>query len=342
MYNSGNNIFDEKEDNCDVALNGDVFYSYNNFYENEDYTEIHNKYNYSYEDKNNIQLEITKPEDYKQKNNTEIAKNKINTKDTESNNKSGIFLAKKRSNKENINEKEEEKEDEIINKKKEKTIFEITKIKNNKNKKGRNSKFINIEKKHDKFASDNVVRKIKSTLFEILRRYINSSIKPYKNNKSNQNIEKMETTPFLVKINQKTILDTSKKSNIELIDSSLQDIFSRDVSVKMKNYGIDKNRKTIQEIIKNNQKRTMEILNMTLEQCFDHLTGKCFYNELAGLEFDNIINELKNKGETDEFYIQSFTEEFNQFVNKYRNKRSKTKKAKIISEKNDKVKTLSF
>ena len=340
MFNSDNNIFDEKEDNCDVALNGDVFYSYNNFYENEDYNdnnEIINKYNYSYEDKNNIHLGTPKPEDYKQKNNTEIAKNKINTKDTESNNKSGIFLAKKRNNKKNINEKEEEKEDEIINIKK--AIFEITKIKNKKNKTGKKSKCI---KKHDKFASDNVVRKIKRILFETLIRFINDSIKTYKNNKSNQNVEKMETTPFLVKINQKTISDTSKKSNIELIDSSLQDIFSRDVSVKMKNYGIDKNRKTIQEIIKNNQKRTMEILNMTLEQCFDHLTGKCFYNELAGLEFDNIINELKNKGETDEFYIQSFTEEFNQFVNKYRNKRSKTKKAKIISEKNDKVKTLSF
>ena len=152
----------------------------------------------------------------------------------------------------------------------------------------------------------------------------------------------MEPTPFLVKINQKIILDTSKKGNIELIDSSLKDIFSSDVSVKMKNYGIDKNRKTIQEIIKNNEKRAMDILNMTLEQCFDHLTGRCIYNELAGLEFDNIINELKNKGENDEFYIQSFTEEFNQFVNKYRNKRSKTKKAKIISEKNELVKTLSF
>ena len=80
MFNSDNNIFDDKEDVCDVPLNGDVFYPYNKFYENEDYNdnnEINNKYYNSYEDKNNTPLETPKAEDYKKKIKQKLKKIKI-------------------------------------------------------------------------------------------------------------------------------------------------------------------------------------------------------------------------------------------------------------------------
>ena len=63
---------------------------------------------------------------------------------------------------------------------------------------------------------------------------------------------------------------------------------------------------------------------MTLSQCIKHLTNKEFYPELQGLEdeYENIINKLKNSGETDE-YIELFKDLLGRFEEFYKNKRIK-------------------
>ena len=63
---------------------------------------------------------------------------------------------------------------------------------------------------------------------------------------------------------------------------------------------------------------------MTLLQCINHLTNKEFYPELQGLEneYKNIINKLKDSGETDE-YIELFKDLFYRLEEFYKNKRIK-------------------
>ena len=63
---------------------------------------------------------------------------------------------------------------------------------------------------------------------------------------------------------------------------------------------------------------------MTLLQCINHLTKKEYYPELQGLEneYENIIKNMKNSGETDE-YIELFKDLFYRFEEFYKNKRIK-------------------
>ena len=144
-------------------------------------------------------------------------------------------------------------------------------------------------------------------------------------------------TPCLVKIDQNIIGNIKVEYNISLLNLSLKEILSKDITSKIKKFDKDYNKKIIEEIYQKKQKeKTINILNMTLNQCINHLTNKEYYIELQGLEneYENIINKLKNSGETDE-YIELFADLLGRFEEFYKNKRVKTgyKKEKNNEEK---------
>ena len=174
--------------------------------------------------------------------------------------------------------------------------------------------------RHDKYKPDNIVRKIKSKLFESILIILNSSIYDKSKNYLSSNI--------FLKIEQKIIKDTNVISNQNLLKKKLKNIFSNNVSDKFKNYGLDYNKKLIVKIYKENiQTETIAILERTLLECLEHFRGSKYYPELEGLEneYTNVITKFKEDGETDE-YINSFKEIINIFEEFYNNKKPRKTK----------------
>ena len=103
----------------------------------------------------------------------------------------------------------------------------------------------------------------------------------------------------------------------------MKEIFSNDITSKIKEKEKNYNKEIIDDIYLDNKKeKIINILNMTLSQCIKHLTNKEYYPELQGLEdeYENIINKLKTKGETEE-YIELFKDLLGRFEEFYKNKR---------------------
>ena len=113
-------------------------------------------------------------------------------------------------------------------------IFNITKEYERQNKKGRKRKFnLSSNGKHDKFCHDNIVRKVKTKLFEIILFFINLSIIPIEKESQKKNSKKKEFyKPLLVKIDQEIIKTINVEDNLELLESKLKDIFSNKTSKK--------------------------------------------------------------------------------------------------------------
>lgn len=224
----------------------------------------------------------------------------------------------------------------VISTKKEK-IFSINKIKKINKKLGRKKLTDNKETKvlHDKYSFDNTVRKIKAKLFNAILAILNKSLEQEENNNNTQQRKrkiKVRNGCFL-KIEQKTIINTNIKDNLELLNTTLKKIFSRDVGKKVAKYSIhgeNYNKNLIKKIEENNKKykNTNDILNMTFFQCLEHFRKSEYYEELSGLEleYDNIINEMKKTEE--ENYVDSFKAYLKTYEKIYENKRPKNKKAK--------------
>ena len=154
-----------------------------------------------------------------------------------------------------------------------------------------------------------------------------------------QKVKKGEVSyECFLKPDQKIILQTNVKENLALLDSKLRDIFSENVSTKVKNfskeYQLGYNKNFI-ERIKNDEKKkkTNDILDMTFFQCMEHFRGTKKYEALAGLEkeYEKVIEELSE----DEEYLKSFKWQLNNFEDLYRNKRARNRnsnKKKISSD----------
>jgi len=174
-----------------------------------------------------------------------------------------------------------------------------------------------------------MTRKLKQILINLILNFVNNSI--IKEEEIGMSIQKrkkrnkweVNSIYILKKINQDIISKINREYNLNLLSSKLKDIFSQDITQKINSLDKDYNKKIIDDIYKNNKKeKTINILNMTLLQCINHLTKKEFYPELQGFEneYENIINILKNSGETDE-YIKLFKDLLGRFEEFYRNKK---------------------
>ena len=256
-----------------------------------------------------------------------------NTSDKSSNNSNNI--CNDQEIKSNLNESNENNNSSSINQeaivstntKSQKGPFKITKER----KLGRKRRNCCQKGFHNKYSYDNMTKKLKQLLINSILNYVNTSLiieeeKDTSNQKRKKNTKwKVNSIPTLVKIDQNIIGNIKVEYNINLLRLQLKEILSKDITSKIKKLGKDYNKKIIDEVYLNNKKeKTINILNMTLLQCIEHLTQKEYYYELQGLEneYENIINKLKNSGETDE-YIELFEDLFGRFEEYYKNKRKK-------------------
>ena len=136
---------------------------------------------------------------------------------------STCLLSKKKSKK----EKEKEKIF-IISKKKRKKIEKIM---------AKQKRRHYITGNHNKFAYDNMTRKLKAHLFESILVLLNASLREDEDENIKKNSKKrIVTGPFFVKINQKIIRKTTVKHNQKLLSKQIKVIFSKKVGERYKKY----------------------------------------------------------------------------------------------------------
>ena len=157
---------------------------------------------------------------------------------------------------------------------------------------GRKRRNSNEKGKHNKYSQDNIIRKIKTFLLNILMDFINSYIyKIY-----NGNVGKGIFTKELKKMNQRQIINT--KNNKEFLHKTLKDIFSEDISNKYSCLLSSHNKNLIQLLLNeedNEKKRIFQTLfSLTFLDCLIHFRGSKKVLILDGLKtLDEFTKDYK-------------------------------------------------
>jgi hypothetical protein len=173
---------------------------------------------------------------------------------------------------------------------------------------GRKKKDSSKENRHDKYAKDNIIKKIKTTLLNYLLKFINRVIK----NRYNGNIGHDVFKKQLLNIDKEEIL--SSGSNKPLLKKTLKDIFSGVFNSKYKkNYVDDHNKNLINELLKDKDKEKRDffksLFNLTFIDCLNHLRGNNI-EQLHGLgPLNDILKEYEDEPEYKkelEYYFDNF------------------------------------
>ena len=161
---------------------------------------------------------------------------------------------------------------------------------NNGKKRGRKSQnYPRIER--NKMAADNIIKKIKTKLFDFLLKFINLLLK------------KMNLMNKLLKLDSTYIDKLSRENELKLLETTLKDVLSLNISPKYKSKREFKeiyNKEVIDAIIKSNKiinrendfnhDTLMFVLNMTFRDWFDLFTGKNNVERIANEYIGNQIN----------------------------------------------------
>lgn len=228
------------------------------------------------------------------------------------------------------------------------TIFKIEKVtkeikilkqKRNRSKNKRNNNN-NGEKKHTKYAFDNIASKIRTSLFKGILVVLNKSLEDdqyiTREEKvfTSQSVGRIETRmrdKSFYKINISEY-GYRVQGNLDLLKMPLRQILYQDCSEKYKNYQ-NNNKKLLNEISNNNTfNKTNKILDMTFLQCLEHYRGQKKYDVLDGLEneYKSLLGEFERKGEEKE-YIEKFKSYLNDYEKNFQSKKSyKCQSKKVI------------
>ena len=228
------------------------------------------------------------------------------------------------------------------------TIFKIEKVtkeikilkqKRNRSKNKRNNNN-NGEKKHTKYAFDNIASKIRTSLFKGILVVLNKSLEDdqyiTREEKvfTSQSVGRIETRmrdKSFYKINISEY-GYRVQGNLDLLKMPLRQILYQDCSKKYKNYQ-NNNKKLLNEISNNNTfNKTNKIFDMTFLQCLEHYRGQKKYDVLDGLEneYKSLLREFERKGEEKE-YIEQFKSYLNNYEKNFQSKKSyKCQSKKVI------------
>ena len=199
--------------------------------------------------------------------------------------------------------------------------------------------------KHDKYAENNMIRKMKVIIKNDLLDFINSKIKNELNLSNiiiNGKIYK-ENEIKLLNIKQDQIKDTNVDGNIKFLNTKIRDILSEQISNNNRlKYPSNFNAILINTIyqIENGESIT-SILDMTFLECLKYyrkdedIINDAKYSCLKGLEkgFENLKDRLIQKN--DEKYADMLIELIKKFEKVYFDKKSRVKrvnKNKLIIE----------
>lgn len=171
-------------------------------------------------------------------------------------------------------------------------------------KKGRNKKHSGILCKHNKFSTDNIIKKFKVHFINDIYKYINSK---FIVNKKNILDGKKKIKQIIKKINVRQSYEISQKKFKEWLNKKIKDVFEVNLSEKIKVKNKNYNFKIINKIYKENkEKDVIEFLEKRVRDVMRIYLGEENSDNEDGLKkMKDYVNYLKNKGETDE-YINKF------------------------------------
>lgn len=149
---------------------------------------------------------------------------------------------------------------------------------------------------HQKYASDNIVRLIKSNLFEIIREHLNTSI----NKEKWENFE-VKNDGFFKLSHKQFVKNIKKKFNENLLTRTIESIYSSNISTKYKTQN-KKHNEVLIEKLKNmvGQEKICAFLQKTFQECLDYfrLSIECSEGSFDHMQtindfFKKIIDKVK-------------------------------------------------
>lgn len=166
-------------------------------------------------------------------------------------------------------------------------IFKISRVPKKNTKKGRIPyKYNNIVVgDHSRKAEDNIIRKIKRSFIEKVRKFINKKYQKC----SNSNIQ------LIKRISSKETLKIKREDNLAFFDMTLKELFSSKISEKYKLYSSNDNINQINKLYKEKKAiDVIKILDMTVREIYqiyiDNNKRKGF-EELNNLKYDLLIRK---------------------------------------------------
>jgi hypothetical protein len=181
------------------------------------------------------------------------------------------------------------------------------------------------KKKHSKYSTDNIIRKIKSYFLIYLLNFINKLI----DNKYNGNIGQGVLEKQLLKIDNKKF---SSKDDKQLLNKTLEIIFSENISGIYQRYNIDHNKVLIMKLLKEEDEGKREcfkkLFNLTFIECLKHFRGSEIIEELIGLDsLDNFLNLFEGDKDYQE-NVKYCINNFEEIIGKKRSQKEKKYKPK--------------
>ena len=181
---------------------------------------------------------------------------------------------------------------------------------------------------HNKYTSDNIIRKCKTVIINVLGNFINKKI----NDIYKKSFENSFRPKKLMKMNQSQIINSNVKYNQSFLNKTLKEIFSQNLSLRCSKFKIDHNKNLINELLNEKDKIKQiffnDLFNLTFLDCINHFRGSKNIYCLEGLPNYNEIAENLNG---DEDYKESFKCYIDNFEIIIKNKKSrKSNKTTII------------
>ena len=202
----------------------------------------------------------------------------------------------------------EEKELFLSQKKRKRTYTNEDNETKTKYQKGRKNKNDQSKRKHNKMSPDNVIKKIKSKIFEMILLFVNSIL--------NVNNEE-ENNKILKDLDYKYINQLNKVIDLDYLGLPLKDLLSKEISPKFKKYQKDYNKKTIENIEKKNNNEIINfVFNMTFREWLDLFTLKKKVTEFGNLSEDK-CKEIEKKLPKLQTILDEIMEKNNEENNNY-------------------------
>ena len=162
-------------------------------------------------------------------------------------------------------------------------------------KRGRQKNNLNRFETHDKMCPDNIIKKVKASVFNFIIYFLNNLL-------SSADVEYSLENVQLLKLDYKFINRLKKEQEFEFLSMSLKDLFSKDISPKynLGKYSKDFNKKLIENILNNKSNDTISFaFQMTLRDWLNIFTlkksVKDIINEYNNINYQNIDSEKIEK-----------------------------------------------
>lgn len=133
---------------------------------------------------------------------------------------------------------------------------------------GRKKKDDLTKRNHNKLSPDNIVKKIKSKLFDQLILFFNQFLDSY------LNLDREKKEPIKDLDYKKYIDPMKKEQDLKILGMTLKEFYSLDISPKYANFSYDHNKKSIEALEEKNDKIIQFVLNLKVGEWISLFTLK--------------------------------------------------------------------